>query len=152
MGVCFADFVNVADSLSSMNLYADAVTQIAHLYSYLADNSVLKIKYKSVQQQNGYTDCGLFAIAYVVEVCLGRKPEEARFDQDKMRPHLSKCLSSGRMEAFPSMVFPAEEHIPRPKGGILHVELFCLCKLQMQDSSLRYQAACFGCSTLRGSS
>ena len=121
--------VNIADSLSCNNLYVDAITQIAHLYGMFADKSVLQIRCRSVQQQTGITDCGLFAIAYAVEVCLGRNPEEAIFAQERMRQHLNECLLSGQMRAFPRA---AEDCIPRPKSGVVSVELFCLCKLPAQ--------------------
>lgn len=121
------DEVNVLDSLGFMNLQEDAVLQIAKLYS--SRSSTLNIKRLSVQQQNGYHDCGLFSVAYAVEVCLGQNPESASFAQDRMRGYLLDCLSSGAMKSFPTMTPSTQECIPRPRSGVLQVKLFCHCKL-----------------------
>ena len=112
------------DSLGFMNLQEDAIVQIAKLYS--SRSSTPNIKRLSVQQQNGYHDCGLFSVAYAVEVCLGQNPESVKFAQDRMRGHLLECLSSSTMNSFPPTT---QECISRPRSGVLQVKLFCLCKL-----------------------
>lgn len=104
------------------------------LYSDFASNFKLNIKRASVQQQNGYRDCGLFSIAYAVEVCLGQKPEDALFFQEEMRMHLCDCLSERQMRPFPRII-QDQVSIPRPKAGILTVQLFCVCKLPAQYDS-----------------
>ena len=61
--------VHVMDSLGlfmSLNLFT--VLQIAKIYSLPKSQSVLQLHKISVQQQHGTLDCGLFAIAYAVEV------------------------------------------------------------------------------------
>ena len=118
------------DSLASLNLYIDGVVQIAKLYSSM-DMSEMKLKVLSVQQKNGFVDCGLFSIAFAMEVCLGRKPQDAQFCEGKMRPHLVSCLSAGGMEPF-SRLPSSQESVPRPRGGILSVKLFCVCGLPAQ--------------------
>ena len=45
-----------------------------------------------VQQQNGASDCGVFAIAFAVHKLLGDNLKEIEFDQDQMRNHLLGCL------------------------------------------------------------
>ena len=54
-----------------------------------------------VQQQQGVTDCGLFAIAYAVHLANGNDPAKVKFEQKKMRTHLTNCLKKKRLEAFP---------------------------------------------------
>ena len=67
--------------------------QLAKIYSPSPSKSSLRVEIASVQQQQGLHDCGLFAIAYATEICLGRKPDEAQFDKNLMRQHLIKCLN-----------------------------------------------------------
>ena len=119
----------VLDSLAYVSsLPESAIIQVAKLYP---SNSKLIVKRLAVQQQNGYHDCGLFSIAFAVEVCSGRNPERISFVQEAMRSHLLECLSTGIMKAFPKMP-TSQESIPRPKSGILQVELFCSCNMPAQ--------------------
>ena len=45
-----------------------------------------------MQQQERGDDCGPFALANLVKVLDGRDLRKSRFDQQKMRMHLFKCL------------------------------------------------------------
>ena len=54
-----------------------------------------------VQQQEGSTDCGLFAIANAFHAALGDSVSGLHFDQGKMREHLSKCFEQGQLTPFP---------------------------------------------------
>ena len=47
---------------------------------------------ENVQQQERGDDCGPFALANLVKVLDGRDLRKSRFDQQKMRMHLFKCL------------------------------------------------------------
>lgn len=68
--------IRLADSLASKNCFIDAVVQIARIYCDSAVDSVLRLRRLSVQQQNNFKDCGLYAIAFSVEVCMNRNPED----------------------------------------------------------------------------
>ena len=59
-----------------------------------------------MQRQEGGDDCGLFALANLVEVLDGGDPRKCRFDQRKMRMHLFKCLSEEKWERFPKQPQP----------------------------------------------
>ena len=54
-----------------------------------------------VQQQQGSTDCGLFAIAYAVHLAFNQDPTRAKFSQSAMCIHFVQCLKQQKMEAFP---------------------------------------------------
>lgn len=54
-----------------------------------------------MQRQSGGNDCGVFALANLVEVLCGGDPRKARFNQGTMREHLFKCLSMQKWEMFP---------------------------------------------------
>ena len=62
------------------------ILQMASICKY--DGKTLPIEMLSVQQQDGTLDCGLFSIAFAVELCVGRDPVRAFFDQKKKRQHL----------------------------------------------------------------
>ena len=63
----------------------------------------LQVKIPRVQQQPNSYDCGLFAIANVVEFCFSPDSFNPRiiYDVSKMRQHLIECLENGKMSAFP---------------------------------------------------
>ena len=54
--------------------------------------SVLGIILPSVQQQPNGVDCGVFAIAFPVDIINGFDEIGKRFDVGKMRSHLLKCF------------------------------------------------------------
>lgn len=135
-----------------MGFSIHALVQIARLYANYTSHSELNLRRVSVQQQNGYHDCGLFSIANATEICMGHKPEEACFDQSKMRKHLFSCLSKEQMQPFPR-ISSVQESVPRPKSGILNVRLYCICKLPAEyDSNMIECDICqqwFHCSCVK---
>lgn len=121
--------MHVMDSLGlfmSLNLFT--ILQIAKIYSLPESLSVLQLHKMSVQQQHGTLDCGLFAIAYAVEVCLGRNPQCASFDQKRMREHLYTSLVKGVLIPFPKM--SESETLPRPSPVVHEVQLYCICRMR----------------------
>lgn len=88
----------------------NSVSVYDSLYDSIDEESLKVIRYLfgveevcvvPVQKQQGYNDCGLFAIACAVHLAKKRNPEMAYFFQSQMRPHLINCLSQGRMSLFP---------------------------------------------------
>ena len=53
----------------------------------------LRIREIPVQKQDGIHDCGVFAVAFSVEVCQNSNLCRAHFEQSMMRLHLIDCLS-----------------------------------------------------------
>ena len=94
----FGGCVQIYDSLQ-MNVTESLKKQMRQLFS--PDDSLPPFKIMNCQQQDGSTDCGLFAIANAVEVAAGNDPEKVIFDQTAMRPHLMSCLESEKLEPFP---------------------------------------------------
>ena len=78
------------------------------------------------QQQNGVSDCGLFAIAFAVHLALGDDAAGLNFDQSKMRQHLLKCFQRKTM-----MPFPQTKAGPHYQTYFPHmeIELFCTCQM-----------------------
>ena len=88
----------------------NSVSVYDSLYDSLDEESLKVIQYLfgveevcvvPVQKQQGYNDCGLFAIAYAVHLAKKRNPEMAYFFQSQMRSHFINCLSQGKMSLFP---------------------------------------------------
>ena len=94
----------VMDSLSlSIGLNSSTILQICNIYKVPRNKSSLKIQRLAVQQHQGVSDCGLFAVVYAMEVCAGNNPEHIPFDQCQMHNHLYDCLRYGAITAFPKI-------------------------------------------------
>ena len=89
---------------------------------------MLKIRQNPVQQQVAHVDCGLFAIAYAIELCQGRRPQAAIFVQSKMRDHLLQCLSKRRLRSFP-MKTDDQNQIRGLRGYVCSYQLYCYCNM-----------------------
>ena len=61
----------------------------------------IKINVCNFSKQKGTNDCGLFAIAAAVFICLGFDSGSILFQQAKMRSHLLKCFENGLFTQFP---------------------------------------------------
>jgi len=70
----------------------------------------------NMQKQDGFTDCGLFAIACTYELCNGRDPAKIQFTQSQMRSHFQQCLDVKIMSSFPQV--PRETEIVYKKHQI----------------------------------
>ena len=117
------------DSLAIRNnLNDDTIFQICKIFSPLSSKKgFLKLQKLSVQQQCNDLDCGLFAIANMVEICYGNNPEDVSYDQDheSMRKHLEECLINNEMKPFPKSL--KVEMFPRPDRSISRIQLAILC-------------------------
>ena len=107
--------VHVMDSLSGMCPMSPSLQrQIAQVYGK-AGISQLTVNNVSVQQQVGVMDCGLFAVAFAIEISKGYDPSRASFNQKKMRSHLAACFEKGRLVSFHKLS-KSQEVVPRPKS------------------------------------
>ena len=146
--------IKLFDSVGSFTtIEMSLLLQIAKVYS---PGGVLRVRKESVQQQVGHTDCGCFAIAFATEVCQGRNPSAASFDQERMRVHLYNCLQKGEMSAFPQMQ-KISETIPRPKSQLFSYPINCFCgmpdeydtdMIQCDSCNKWVHCACAGISEL----
>ena len=123
------------DSLSLFKrLTKHMALQLARIYSVPSTHSVLKVKRESVQQQIDNIDCGVFALAFALEVCFGRDPKKVHFDQGKMRHHLYECLSKRKLSQFPTI--HSEETYPRPTEMTILLKVYCVCKMPAQFDTM----------------
>jgi Ulp1 family protease len=92
----------VIDSLNNDNYLKDLkpfFRRIAKLEEKKGRFEVFTVK---VTKQQGYKDCGLFAIAYAIELCKKKNPAILKFNQDNMRSHYNKCFSNNEFLSFPN--------------------------------------------------
>ena len=54
-------------------------------------NDIIKVNYIDVQMQDGFADCGVFAIAFATALANGEQPGKYFLDQGAMRTHLLPC-------------------------------------------------------------
>ena len=73
--------------------------QLTQLFS--PDDSLPQFKQHTCHKQLGATDCGIFSLAYAINVLRGNNPQHIRYDQSKMREHLICCFESGKFSLFP---------------------------------------------------
>ena len=123
----------VMDSLGmQIPINRSMILQMTQIYRAPNDQSTISLKVLPVQQQNGYRDCGLFAIAFATESCRGQDPSKAVFIQTQMQGHLFKCLTKRNM--MPFLQFPLQEKatLPlqltlQPHVNTIHVTVHCVC-------------------------
>ena len=116
--------VKVMDSLGeSLDLNDHTLIQIASLVR--SEMTSITIQKVSTQQQLGVRDCGLFAIAYSLEMCLGSRILHQRFDQNRMRHHLIECLENHHFTPFPKTT--ADVSFSHKKT--IKVDVYCICRL-----------------------
>jgi hypothetical protein len=71
------------------------------------------------QQQINSADCGLFAIAFAVELAFGNDPSFVSFDQSAMRAHFCSCLENG-FTPFPQL---SNALVPRSRLQHLNISV-----------------------------
>ena len=114
------------DSMVS-NVNKLVILQIAQIYLVPATESHLSIHSISVQQQKGSMKCGLFAIAFAIEICTGHNPSDAEFVQSEMRPHLVNCLKIGKLSRFPQQSL--QYYITHSKPKVFNIKVYCMCRM-----------------------
>ena len=117
--------VDILDSMSSMELTPNTILQISKIYK--PQTASLEIKKLSVQQQKGSHDCGMFATAFMVEVCKGNDPETVFFNQAKMRAHLQKCFETDLLTPFPRA--RKSTNFLRSQNQFITIALYCTCRM-----------------------
>ncbi len=137
--------VLIMDSLALFTALNQAtILQLAKLYSRVIppSQSFLNIETLAVQQQTGSSDCGVFAIANAVDICMGTNPENVRYDQGKIRAHLEDCFIKKSLCPFPRC--STAEPLPRPTRTVHKIRLYCVCKMPEE-----YDEKMISCDTCR---
>ena len=88
---------------------------------------ILLYRYKQCQQQEGSSDCGLYAVAFAAILASGSHPSAFNFHQQSMRKHLHDCLQAGLLSPFPiKRIGRGNRKITRFSYNI---EIFCYCRM-----------------------
>ena len=90
-----------------------------------SSGKAITIKTVNTQQQQGVSDCGLFALAFACDLCQGRDPCTRIYYQSKLRSHYRSCLLCEAISVFPS------RGTCKPMSVIdeAMVDIFCVCRL-----------------------
>ena len=113
----------VFDSLFSRKIQQDVIHQIA-AYSFCPENELI-IHVMPVQQEKNGVECGLLSIAFATSLAFGEDPSNSIYDSAALRPHLIKCLKSGRIAPFPKI---EGKRVVRCEPSTHTVEMFCSCR------------------------
>ena len=91
--------VNTVDIYDSGHFYPSSgvLTQVTAI---LKSSQSFELRVVNVQQQQGGDDCGLFAIAFAVDLCMGNDPFVSTYAQEAMRDHLAKCFENNQFVQF----------------------------------------------------
>jgi hypothetical protein len=103
--------VRLYDSLN-LTPTRNLLEQMAAIYHPGSDNATMARMTQQVyiaNKQRGAKDCGLFAIAYAVDLAQGVEPSNIKYDQARMRRHLLGCFARGAIKRFPRQRAPEGE-------------------------------------------
>jgi hypothetical protein len=95
---CQSGEIDIFDSMYP-TLTNSLQLQIASLLC--TKETVVTVKYRQCQLQNGATDCGLFALAFASVIASGAHPSAYQFNQSLMRQHLDDCIVKDAYTPFP---------------------------------------------------
>ena len=95
------DAVYVYDSLSSRSIAPELIRQLRQLYT--TGGEKLAVHCPSVTQQTNGSDCGVFAIAFAIDLCAGYDPSLREYDRRELRPHIIRCFRNSLLEQFPTV-------------------------------------------------
>lgn len=121
---CQQGVINVYDTIPSCHVPTRVKEQIAAIV--FSPNKQLTLDFQSVQAQRGYSDCGLFAIAFATSLCFKENPVQTKYVQHLLRGHLLKCLTEGVISTFPATARKRKNTKPR---GREIFEIYCVCRL-----------------------
>ena len=113
------DVVFVYDSLLNLNnrqqpiVAVDLQRQLRQMYS--VRNTLLTVGFPTTTRQTNAMDCGVLAVAFAVDLCCNRKPEEHEFDVSLMRRHICNMFAQGTVMAFP--------YVRSRAGDVLYVDI-----------------------------
>ena len=122
---CPTGVVDVYDSMLSFSVGShDIYRQLAAILK--CKGKYIHIRHVNVQRQSGSADCGIFAIAFSLALCMGVDPNTITIDQGSSRAHLLTCFQCRKLKEFPIMKKPRRLSSKRVSVE-KKVKLFCVC-------------------------
>lgn len=135
---CKANEVHVFDCMPPAPT-ADMLNQIAAILC--TPQNTITVNYIDVQMQEGYSECGTYAIAFATALAYGEQPWRCYFKQGEMRTHLQKCLEEQCITMFP---------VKRRRNGLKvksTTSLLIHCECRMPEISELAMIECSKCKT-----
>ena len=128
------DTVDIYDSLYS-NIKVKLVDDVLELIQ----SSEHRVTFRNMmmQSQDGYSDCGVFAIAVATSLCYKEDPTVVRWKVGLMRMHLLKCIEGGRMEPFPQA--RKDLRCQRKTRKIVTYDIHCVCRKRHNNRQIMKQ-------------
>ena len=69
--------------------------------------------------QSNSVDCGVYAIAFLIDLCYGKDPDSCQFATTEVCNHLVTCFENGHMIPFPSSA------VKKKKALMKQVNVYC---------------------------
>ena len=124
---------------NSIFLYDSAYTSIAgdgkqiiaHLINTTEDH--LTVHIMNIAKQSGATDCGLYVVAIMSSLALGKDPCSIVFKKEDLRAHLQSIIEKEQITEFP---YTQRRKV---KSRILRTEVFdvhCICRMPDNGSKM----------------
>ena len=113
--------VYVYDSIFMQPTYY-TLKQIASILH--APSSQILLHLERVQMQSNSVDCGVYAIAFLTDLCYGKDPASCRYASTEICNHLVTCFENGHMTPFPST-----STVKKKKTLMKQVTVYCQCRL-----------------------
>ncbi|CAH1272909.1 PKD2 [Branchiostoma lanceolatum] len=131
------------DSLS-VPMTPSLQTQLCQSYAAFVDQTrnALTVFLPDVQRQKNVLDCGLFAIAWAVDIAEGQDVSRVVYDNRKMRSHMKTCFKQGNLTPFPRLTgFRKKEG----RTKVQQITLVCHCE---QGERLGRMERCKACGRI----
>ena len=119
--------ITLYDSLLTGKTSEELDVQLALLYG--DGTGDLKVTFAPIQQQRGGADCGLFAAAVCLALATGVDPATIRWKQNRMRTHLSECLTNEILTPFPTTEITLRPRLTSKLTSDYTIKLWCVCHL-----------------------
>ena len=119
------EIVRVYDSL-----YSSCSPSIQQQIACMVNTAkpAITLEFIDVHRQKGSNDCGVFAVAYAVSLCLNEEPGNLSFNlQPALRQHLIQCVEAGEFTSFP--VLNRKRHEGFKVNSRQLVKVYCTCRL-----------------------
>ena len=125
--------VDVYDSVFLEPSY-NTLKQIASIAQ--CKTSTIELNLETVQVQRNSTDCGVYAIAFLTDLCHGKDPASCQYAGIvELRNHLISCLENGQLSPFPSTV------TAKKKPLVKQLNVYCCCRLPRAIEHVKHPPA-----------
>ena len=148
---CDAGTVKLYDSSckSKMDSARDSATNQILANLCKTEEALMSVEMVNVQQQQGGSDCGVFAIAFATALVFGQCPSMRNYTQKKMRQHLLDCIEKKELTPFPSRKVNTRYY--SPLYHFYTVMVICKCRgveagiqIMCDHCGMWYHIACIG--------